>query len=130
MPMAGSRWTSSMTTSTRRWCTRQTPRKWSYKQQGDIIIANNPHAAVKPLAASAWMLRTHASGNPPYAAVIRHAANGEERVLAGGKLSHDQVDVCLSSAVYRRDKLQMRLENHRQQVKRDGDEQEVVESHH
>lgn len=88
MPMAGSRWTSSMTTSMRRWCTRQTPRKWSYKQQGDIIIANNPHAAVKPLAASAWMLRTHASGNPPYAAVIRHAANGEERVLAGGKLSH------------------------------------------
>jgi hypothetical protein len=42
----------------------------------------------------------------------------------------DQVDVCISSAVYRRDKLQMRLENHRQQVKRDGDEQEVVESHH
>ena len=26
---------------------RQTPGKWSYKQQGDIIIANNPHPIVK-----------------------------------------------------------------------------------
>ncbi len=27
---------------------RQTPGKWSYKQQGDIVVARNPHPAVRP----------------------------------------------------------------------------------
>ncbi len=37
---------------------RQTPGKWSYKQQGDIVIARNPHPAAKPAVPSSEVFDT------------------------------------------------------------------------
>ena len=37
---------------------RQTPGKWSYKQQGDIVIAHNPHPTTKTAAPSSEVLDT------------------------------------------------------------------------
>ena len=37
---------------------RQTPGKWSYKQQGDIVIAHNPHPTTKAAAPSSEVLNT------------------------------------------------------------------------
>ena len=36
----------------------QTPGKWSYKQQGDIVIARNPHPPAKPAAPSSEIFDT------------------------------------------------------------------------
>ena len=37
---------------------RQTPGKWSYKEQGDIVIAHNPHPTTKTAAPSSEVLNT------------------------------------------------------------------------
>jgi len=37
---------------------KQTPGKWSYKQQGDIVIARNPQPAAKPAAPSSEIFDT------------------------------------------------------------------------
>ena len=37
---------------------KQTPGKWSYKQQGDIVIAYNPHPPARPVAPSSEILDT------------------------------------------------------------------------
>jgi pSer/pThr/pTyr-binding forkhead associated (FHA) protein len=37
---------------------RQTPGKWSYKQQGDIVIARNPHPSAKPAVPSSEVFDT------------------------------------------------------------------------
>ena len=37
---------------------KQTPGKWSYKQQGDIVIAHNPHPPARPAAPSSEILDT------------------------------------------------------------------------
>ncbi len=59
---------------------RQTPGKWTYRQQGEIVIARNPHAAVKPAELPSELLE--AIENP--LALVRLGAVQElDRILQG-----------------------------------------------
>jgi hypothetical protein len=63
---------------------RQTPGKWSYKQQGDLIIANNPRAAVRPAALPPELQSAMES---PFSAVREGAVHELDRPLRGSNAS-------------------------------------------
>src|SRR2546423_1144632 len=46
---------------------KQTPGKWSYKQQGELVIAHNPHPLPGPVAEPAVLPATEQPGRPPVA---------------------------------------------------------------
>ena len=59
---------------------RQTPGKWSYKQQGEIVIARNPRPVVKPVALPPELQQAIES---PFAGVREGAVRDLERLLHG-----------------------------------------------
>jgi uncharacterized caspase-like protein len=56
---------------------KQTPGKWSYKQQGDIVIARNPQAEAKPVPPSSEIVDTarHLSAVPTAVLVVQQGIN-------------------------------------------------------
>jgi pSer/pThr/pTyr-binding forkhead associated (FHA) protein len=59
---------------------KQTPGKWSYKQQGEFVIARNPHPIVKPIELPAEL---RAAIESPLASVREGVARELERLLNG-----------------------------------------------
>lgn len=59
---------------------KQTPNKWSFKQQGDIVIAKNPRPVVKPIELPAEL---KAAIESPLANVREGAARELDRLLNG-----------------------------------------------
>jgi len=60
---------------------KQTPGKWAYKQQGEIIIAHNPRPVVKPADLPPELIQAMEHSIP---AVREGAARELERLLRGG----------------------------------------------
>ncbi len=57
---------------------KQTPGKWSFKQQGEIVIAHNPHLVVKPVALPPELQQAIES---PFSGVREGAVRELERLL-------------------------------------------------
>ena len=59
---------------------RQTPGKWTYKQQGEIVIARNPHPIIKPVELP---LELQQAIDSPFAGLREGSVRELERLLRG-----------------------------------------------
>jgi hypothetical protein len=74
---------------------RQTPGKWSYKQQGEIIIARNPRPMIKP---AELPIELRQASDSPFAEVRVGAVRELERLLRG---SDQTLDLAAQAALER-----------------------------
>ena len=74
---------------------KQTPGKWSYRQQGELVIARNPHLTIKPVPLPAELQQAIES---PLSGVREGAVRELERLLHG---SHSGVALAAHEALRR-----------------------------